>query len=149
MPYAHTPSFVGSHVTGWDNMFEGICRNMTLNHMEGKVVGANGKLNIVPGFETYLGNYRVIRRMLGEMGVDYSLLCDPTEILDTPTDGEYRMYAGGTPQAEVKDAPNAISTILLQPLQLEKTRKFVEGTWNHEVPKLNIPMGVEALLFLA
>ena len=44
---------------------------------------------------------------------------------------------------EVKDAPNAITTVLLQPTQLEKTKKFVENTWNHEIPKLNIPMGVE------
>ncbi|HEY3433789.1 MAG TPA: nitrogenase molybdenum-iron protein subunit beta [Rhodocyclaceae bacterium] len=143
VPFAHTPSFVGSHVTGWDNMFEGIARYFTLNHMEGKKVGSNGKLNLVPGFETYLGNFRVIKRMLAEMGVDNVLLSDPTEVLDTPADGEFRMYAGGTTQDEVKDAPNAFNTILLQPWQLEKTKKFVEGTWNHDVPKLNVPMGVE------
>jgi nitrogenase molybdenum-iron protein beta chain len=28
--------------------------------MEGKEVGSNGKINFVPGFETYLGNFRVI-----------------------------------------------------------------------------------------
>lgn len=142
-PFAHTPSFVGSHVTGWDNMFEGIARYFTLNSMEGKAPGKNGKLNIVPGFETYLGNFRVIKRMLREMGVDYSFLSDPEEVLDTPADGEYRMYAGGTTQEEIKDAPNAITTLLLQPWQLEKTKKFVETTWQHEVPKLNIPMGLE------
>jgi len=143
VPFAHTPSFVGSHVTGWDNMFEGIARYFTLNHMEGKKVGSNGKINLVPGFETYLGNFRVIKRMLGEMGVDNVLLSDPTEVLDTPADGEFRMYAGGTTQDEMKDAPNAFTTILLQPWQLEKTKKFAENTWNHDVPKLNIPMGVE------
>ena len=36
------------------------------NHMEDKVPGKNGKINIVPGFETYLGNFRVIKRMLKE-----------------------------------------------------------------------------------
>lgn len=143
VPFAHTPSFVGSHVTGWDNMFEGIARYFTLNSMEGKEVGSNGKINIVPGFETYLGNFRVIKRMLSEMGVDYTFLSDPTEVLDTPADGTFRMYAGGTTQAEVKDAPNAKTTFMLQPLQLDKTKKFVEGTWKHEVPKLNIPMGLE------
>ena len=142
VPFAHTPSFVGSHTTGWDNMFEGIARYFTLNTMEGKAPGKNGKINIVPGFETYLGNYRVMRRMLSEMGVDYTLLCDPSEVLDTPADGTYRMYAGGTTQDEVKDAPNAITTFLLQPMQLDKTKKYVETTWNHEVPKLNIPMGL-------
>jgi hypothetical protein len=39
------------------------------------------------------------------------------------------MYAGGTTMDEVKDAPNGITTVLLQPAQLEKT-KFVENTWN-------------------
>ncbi|MDP2171577.1 MAG: nitrogenase molybdenum-iron protein subunit beta [Rhodocyclaceae bacterium] len=143
IPFAHTPSFVGSHVTGWDNMEEGILRYFTLNTMEGKVVGSNGKINIVPGFETYLGNYRVIKRYMKEMGVDYTMLSDPEEVLDTPADGEFRMYAGGTTQDEVKDAPNAHNTFLIQPLGLAKTSKFVESTWNHEVPKLNIPMGVE------
>lgn len=143
VPFAHTPSFVGSHVTGWDNMFEGIARYFTLNHMQGKEVGKNGKINIVPGFETYLGNFRVIHRMLDEMGVAHTMLSDPTEVLDTPADGSFRMYSGGTTQDEVKDAPNAINTFLLQPMQLEKTRKFVENTWTHEVPKLDIPMGLE------
>ena len=142
-PFAHTPSFVGSHVTGWDNMFEGIISYFTAKHMDGKQVGSNGKINLVPGFETYLGNYRVIHRMMQEMGVDYSLLSDPSEVLDTPADGEYRMYAGGTPIAEVKDAPNAITTIFLQPDQMVKTKKYVEGTWQQEVPDTNIPMGLD------
>ncbi len=142
-PFTHTPSFVGSHVTGWDGMFEGMARYFTLKDMDNKTVGSNGKINIVPGFETYLGNYRVIHRMMQEMDVDYSLLCDPSEVLDTPADGEYRMYSGGTPLDEVRDAPNAITTILLQPDQLVKTKKFVEGTWKQEVPKLEIPMGLD------
>ena len=142
-PFAHTPSFVGSHVTGWDNMFEGKARFFTLNSMEDKVVGSNGKINIVPGFETYLGNFRVIKRMMKDMGVDATMLSDPEEVLDTPADGEFRMYAGGTTQAEIKDAPNAIDTLLLQPWQLDKTKKFAEATWHHAVPKLNIPMGLQ------
>ncbi len=142
-PFAHTPSFVGSHTTGWDNMFEGIIRYFTLNFMEDKETGSNGKVNFVPGFETYLGNFRVIHRMMKEMGVDYSLLSDPTEVLDTPADGHFRMYAGGTTMDEIKDAPNAFDTILLQPWQLEKTKKYVQNTWKHDVPKLNIPMGLE------
>jgi nitrogenase molybdenum-iron protein beta chain len=143
IPYANTPSFVGSHITGWDNMWEGIAKYFTLNTMEDKAPGKNGKLNIVTGFETYLGNYRVIKRMLKEMDVSYSMLSDPEEVLDTPANGEYEMYAGGTTIDEVKDAPNAITTLLLQPTSLEKSKKFIESTWNHEVPKINIPMGVE------
>ncbi|MBS99092.1 MAG: nitrogenase molybdenum-iron protein subunit beta [Oceanospirillaceae bacterium] len=143
VPFAHTPSFVGSHTTGWDNMFEGIARYFTLNYMEDKEVGKSGKLNIVPGFETYLGNYRVMKRMMADMGVDATLLSDPSEVLDTPADGQFRMYEGGTTMDEIKEAPNALNTILLQPWQLVKTKKYVTTTWNHDVPKLKIPMGLE------
>ncbi|MBF0219262.1 MAG: nitrogenase molybdenum-iron protein subunit beta [Gammaproteobacteria bacterium] len=143
-PFAHTPSFVGSHTTGWDNMFEGIQRYFTLNYMEDKSPGKNGKINIVPGFETYLGNYRVMKRMLEEMGVDYSLLCDPSGVLDTPADGQYRMYDGGTKLDEMKDAPNAIDTLMLQPWQLVKTRKFVKTVWNQPASEIDIPMGLGA-----
>nr|WP_321443214.1 nitrogenase molybdenum-iron protein subunit beta [uncultured Cohaesibacter sp.] len=143
-PFAHTPSFVGSHTTGWDNMFEGTIRYFTLNSMDDKEVGSNGKINIVPGFETYLGNYRVMHRYMQEMGVEYSLLCDPSEVLDTPADGKYRMYSGGTTQAEVKDAPNAKDTLLLQPWQSVKTRKFTKNTWKHDTPAINIPMGLKS-----
>jgi hypothetical protein len=52
------------------------------------------------------------------------MLSDPTDVFDTPADGEFRMYAGGTTMDEVKDAPNGITTILLQPTQLEKTKKL-------------------------
>jgi nitrogenase molybdenum-iron protein beta chain len=144
VPFAHTPSFVGSHTTGWDNMFEGILRYFTLNHMDGKEVGSNGRINIVPGFETYLGNFRVIQRMLKEMGVDYTFLSDPTEVLDTPADGEFRMYAGGTTMDEVRDAPNAIDTLLLQQWQLVKTKKFIKNTWKQEASAIDIPLGLEA-----
>ena len=142
-PFAHTPSFVGSHTTGWDNMFEGMIKYFTLNHMDDKKVGSNGKINLVPGFETYLGNFRVMHRMMKEMGVDYSLMSDPSEVLDTPADGTFRMYAGGTTQAELKDAPNAIDTLLLQPWQLEKTKKFVQNIWHQPATAINIPMGLE------
>lgn len=142
VPFAHTPSFVGSHVVGWDNMMEGILRGLTAQAMEGKAPGSNGRINIVPGFETYLGNYRVIRRMLDEMDVPHTLLSDPSEVLDTPADGEYRMYAGGTTQYEVKDAPNAVDTLLLQPTQLTKTRKVVKELWNQPATPVVYPLGL-------
>jgi len=143
VPYAHTPSFIGSHVTGWDNMFEGFCNTFTKDESANYQVGSNGKLNLVTGFETYLGNYRVLKRMMAQMDVPATLLSDPSEVLDTPADGEYRMYCGGTTQAEMKDAPNAIDTLLLQPWQLVKTKKMVKESWGQPASELNIPMGLE------
>jgi len=103
-------------------MKKGILGYLILNEMEGKKVGSNGKINLVPDFETYLGNHRVMKRMMSEMGVGCTMLSDPSEVFDTPADGKFRMYSGGT-IAKVKDAPNAITTPLLQPAQFEKTKK--------------------------
>jgi nitrogenase molybdenum-iron protein beta chain len=52
------------------------------------------------------------------------------------------MYAGGTTQDEIKDAPNAIDTLLLQPSQLTKTKKYIQETWNQPASAINIPMGL-------
>lgn len=145
VPYAHTPSFIGSHITGWDNMFEGFAREYTRVAPEGGYqAGSNGKINLVTGFETYLGNFRVLKRMMEQMGVGYSLLSDPSEVLDTPADGQYRMYAGGTTADEMRDAPNAIDTLLLQPWHLIKTKKVVQEDWQQPATSVAVPMGLDA-----
>ncbi|KAA8995594.1 nitrogenase molybdenum-iron protein subunit beta [Affinibrenneria salicis] len=144
IPYAHTPSFIGSHVTGWDNMFEGFARTFTGG--EGKTFqpGSLPRLNVVTGFETYLGNFRVIKRMMAQMDVPCSILSDPSEVLDTPADGHYRMYAGGTPQQAMREAPNAIDTLLLQPWHLTKTKKLVRDDWQQPATEVTVPIGLAA-----
>ncbi|OSM04009.1 nitrogenase molybdenum-iron protein subunit beta [Magnetofaba australis] len=144
VPSAHTPSFVGSHTTGWDNMLEGIVRYFTVDKANNGQIekGSNGKINLVPGFETYLGSYRTLKRYMQEMGVGYTLLSDPTEVLDTPADGEYRMYSTGTTIDEVKDCGNAIDTLLLQPWGLIKTKKYFTETLEHDCTAVHPPMGL-------
>ncbi len=75
------------------------------------------------GFETYLGNFRVLKRMMAQMDVPCSLLSDPSEVLDTPPTA----ITGCTPAApaeEIKTAPDAIDTLLLQPWQLVKSKRW-------------------------
>jgi nitrogenase molybdenum-iron protein beta chain len=119
-------------------MEEGILRYFTLNHMDGKA-SARTEINIVPGFETYLGNFRVIKRMLAEM-VDTPAV-GPERSLDTPADGEFRMYAGGTTMDEVR-MRRTHHHLLLQPNQLEKTKK-VRKTPGTTTSQAQHPMGVE------
>ena len=93
VPFAHTPSFVGSHITGYDNMLKGMLTNLWADQ-ERKEVNA---INVNGGFDGYcVGNNREIKRMLSQMGVDFTVLSDPSDVFDTPADGEYRMYDGGT-----------------------------------------------------
>ncbi len=140
VPFAHTPSFVGSHITGYDNMMKGI-----LTHFwEGAERKENGKINFVGGFDGYtVGNLREIRRMFDLMGLDYTILGDNSDVWDTPTDGEFRMYDGGTTLEAAKDALNAKGTVFMQQFGTEKTAEYVASK-GQESLVFNHPVGVTA-----
>ncbi len=129
VPYAHTPSFVGSHITGYDNMMKGILSCLT----EGKKAETtNGKINFIPGFETYMGNLRELKHLTAALGVDATILADNEDYLDSPNDGEYKMYQGGTPLVEAADSINATQTIALQAYSTTKTRDYIEKEWQQK-----------------
>ncbi len=136
VPYAHTPSFVGSHIVGYDNMMHGILSQMSTPSGEKK-----DRINIIVGFDTYIGDYREIKRILDLFGVDYILLSDPSDILDSPANGEYKMYYGGTKLEDLKDAANSKATILLQKYTTKKTQELLKE-WGQDVRVVN-PIGIK------
>ena len=138
VPFAHTPSFVGSHITGYDNMLKGI-----LGYFTGGKGGSNGRINIIPGFDTYTGNIREMKRLLGLMGVEYSVLADISDVMDSPNYGEHVMYPGGTPLEDVRDAVNAVATMSMQRYSTLKTGEFVREVWGQEFIAGPMPIGVE------
>lgn len=135
--YAHTPSFVGSHIVGYDNMMHGILSQMGVKTGETK-----DRINVILGFDTYIGNFREIKRILGLFDVDFLLLSDPSFNLDSPTDGHYKMLNGGTSLEDLKDAPNSKATLLLQNYSLKKTQELIKGDWGQEVKVVN-PYGIK------
>ncbi|QSH81894.1 MAG: nitrogenase molybdenum-iron protein subunit beta [Ferrovum myxofaciens] len=138
VPYAHTPAFVGSHITGYDNALKGILSNF----WEGKTRVAKDKINLIGGFDGYtVGNTREVKRMLDLMGVDYTILADNSEVFDTPADGEFRMYDGGTTLEDTAAALNAKATISMQQYCTEKTLSYA-ATHGQEVVSFNHPVGV-------
>jgi nitrogenase molybdenum-iron protein beta chain len=140
VPFAHTPSFVGSHITGYDNMMKGV-----LTHFWEKTERKeNAKINFVGGFDGYtVGNLREVKRMFDLMGLGYTILGDNSDVFDTPTDGEFRMYDGGTPLAAAKDALNAKGTVFMQQYGSEKTAEYVKSK-GQEALVFNHPVGVTA-----
>ena len=145
VPFAHTPAFVGSHITGYDNALLGILKHF----WDGKSDTApklerqpNESVNFIGGFDAFtVGNMPLIRRYFEAFGAEYTLLCDPSDNWNTPTDGVFRMYDGGTTKAQVEAALNAKATINFQELCAPKTAKFIEEH-GQEVVRLHHPIGV-------
>lgn len=135
--FAHTPSFVGSHVVGYDNTMMHI-----LQQMGQKRDHKNDKINVIMGFDTYIANFEEIKRIFALFGAEINLLSDPSETLNSPTDGHYKMYRGGTPLDDLRDAPNSKATLFLQKYSSIKTVEFIEKEWGHPVKVVN-PYGIE------
>ncbi len=138
VPFAHTPAFVGSHITGYDNALKGV-----LTHFwEGKERAPSASINFIGGFDgNVVGNMPEIRRILNLFGAEYTIVCDPSEVWNTPTDGEFRMYDGGTTKDEVKQALHAKATLSFQGFSTEKTMKYIREA-GQETVSLYHPMGV-------
>lgn len=139
VPYAHTPAFVGSHIVGYDNTLKSI-----LSHFwEGKDRFPGEKINLIMGFDGYtVGNIRELKRMLDLVGVSYLILADNSDVWDTPADGTFRMYDGGTTLEETKEALDAKATISMQEFCTEKTLEYAASR-GQETVAFNHPIGVQ------
>ena len=146
VPFAHTPAFVGSHITGYDNAMRGILEHFwdgkagTVPKLERK---ANSSINFIGGFDGYtVGNMREVKRIFDLFKIDYTIVGDNSDAWDTPADGEFRMYDGGTKLEDAANAIHAKATISMQEYCTEKTLKFI-AEHGQETVALNHPIGVQ------
>ncbi|MEW6682478.1 MAG: nitrogenase molybdenum-iron protein subunit beta [Nitrospirota bacterium] len=139
VPFAHTPAFVGSHITGYDNTLKSILQHF----WEGKERTPGEAINLVMGFDGYtVGNIRELKRLLNLMGVKHTILADNSDVWDTPADGTFRMYDGGTTLEETKQALHAKATLSMQEFCTEKAMEYAASV-GQEAVALNLPMGLQ------
>ncbi len=137
---AHTPSFVGSHLTGYDLMLQGIITTLGEEHFDASK--KTDKVNLIPGFDAHVENIRELRRYLEMMGVDVTVLADNSETFDSPLTGEYHPYLGKTTLAETADCVNAAATVSMQAYATPKTLADFKGKYEQQVAAFNYPLGV-------
>ena len=135
---ANTPSFKGSHITGYDTMLKGLIECLATPRQEDKI---NDRLYVVPGFDTYTANLREYKRLLQVMDAPYTLLPDYSDVVDAPNTGTYELYPGGTPFTEMNDALNAASYLLLQTYSTPTTSKYLTSK-AIPVETLSMPIGI-------
>ena len=136
--YAHTPSFVGSHITGYDNMMKSMLEQ--LNPTRSEKVVEEGRINIIPGFEPYLGSLAEVKEIAAAFSDKVVMLGDHEAQWNTGA-GEYQLYAGGTPLSVAKTAINAEATISLQKYSTVQTAKSIKNKWKQGYETCN-PIGL-------
>lgn len=87
--YCSTPSYVGSHVTGYSNMVSGIIKCLSESTGE-----TNDKINLISGW-VEPSDMREVKRLADLMGAKYTLFPDTSDVVDAPQTGSYIMYPKG------------------------------------------------------
>ncbi len=135
---APTPSYVGSHVTGFSNMVKAMA------DMAVPATKKNGKVNVIPGWVEPC-DMEEIKRLAAMVGVDITLFPDTSGVLNGPLSGEYTMFPkGGTTVAELQGCGAAIGTLALGEWCSADAARLLDT--KHKVPcrVLDMPFGLKA-----
>ena len=137
--HTNTPSYVGSHVTGFSSMVKSFVTYLSVNSDK-----ANGKVNVLPGF-VEPGDMREIKRIFSVMEIDNILLPDTSGVLDAPMTGTFEMFPkGGTKVSDIIDAGNSKLTIALGIYSAEDAAIELEKKCKVPMKTLGTPIGIEA-----
>jgi nitrogenase molybdenum-iron protein beta chain len=135
--HANTPSFVGSHITGFSNMAKAIVRYLC----EGTGNRRN-QINLIPGFVDP-SDMRELKRLAQEMGVSLVMFPDTTDVLDQPQTGVYTMYPrGGVTLDELRSSGDSIATATLGFFASSAAGVELEGKCAVPPIPLELPIGI-------
>ena len=137
--YANTPSYIGSHVTGFANMVMGMVRGFSASSGV-----KNNKLNIIPGWVEPC-DMREIKRLVKLMGIESIMFPDTSGVLDAPQTGHYEFYPkGGCTIPELVASGDSKYTVALGAFGSEEGAKFLENKCGVKYKLLDLPIGIAA-----
>jgi nitrogenase molybdenum-iron protein beta chain len=137
MVHCNTPSYYGSHITGFSNMVAGFIRY--LSKTSGK---KNGKVAIMPGFVNP-GDMREMKRIAAEMGVTYTMLPDTSGVMDAPMTGTFELYPkGGTTVEEIISLGDSNQTIAFGKFASEVPAETLSKKCSVPYKLLPLPIGI-------
>lgn len=137
--YASTPSYVGTHVTGYSNMVKGILRGFAK-----KTGTPNGKVNIIPGF-CEPSDMAEMKRIAAAMGIETILVPNTDGVLNGPLTGHYEMYPkGGTKPAEIASMGDSMGTVGLGSWATTDSVNYLDSQFKVPGTVLDLPIGLLA-----
>jgi nitrogenase molybdenum-iron protein beta chain len=141
--HANTPSFVGSHITGFASMVTGMVKYLA--ESSGKTesqLKEDGQLNVIPGFIDP-SDMRELKRIITEMGVKSVMFPDTSGVLDLPQDGQYRMFpSGGATIEQIKSSGDSVGTIALGHFASHPAATELDEKCNVPCALLELPYGL-------
>lgn len=138
--HANTPSYHGSHITGFSNMCKGIVSYLAESDGETK----KEQVNIFPGFVNP-ADMREVKRIVTEMGIRSIMYPDTTDVMDSPLLSKYEMYPrGGAKIEDIKDSGNSKLTLALGAWSSAEAAAILQDKCSVPGIPLKLPIGVKA-----
>ncbi len=143
--HANTPSYEGSHVTGFAVMTRAMVRYFAVKRELGADEGWKAeRVNIVPGW-VEPADYREVKRIVAAMGLKSVVFPDTSDVVDAPKTGSYQMYPkGGTTIADLRDTGVSKATIALGPTASALAATELETQCKVPAKILELPIGIRA-----
>ncbi|THB78015.1 MAG: nitrogenase molybdenum-iron protein subunit beta [Desulfobulbaceae bacterium] len=135
---APTPSYVGSHVTGFSNMVKAMA---ALAESSGK---RNGKVNILPGW-VEPSDMEELKRMADMIGIEITMYPDTSGVLNGPLTGKYDMFPeGGASLSDIKESGDATGTLALGEWCSAEAARTLDSRCKVPCSILDMPFGLAA-----
>lgn len=137
--HANTPSYVGSHVTGFSSMVKGMVKYFS------EATGRKrNQVNIIPGW-VEPSDMRELRRISRTMGISPNIFPDTSDVLDAPMTGQHEFYPrGGATVEEIRHSGDSRSTLALGPTASEAAALALQEKCEVRAEVLELPIGLVA-----
>lgn len=137
--HANTPSFKGSHVTGFANMTQAMVQYLAEN------TGAKlRQFNIIPGY-VEPSDMAEIKRIAAEMGIPSVMFPDTSDVVNAPLDGKFHMYPkGGTKVEAIRSSGDSALTFALGRNASLPAAKLLDTKCKVPYELLNLPIGLRS-----
>jgi nitrogenase molybdenum-iron protein beta chain len=137
--HANTPSYIGSHITGFSNMVKAMVNSFAQPAKQKSKV-----LNLVPGW-VEPADMREIKRIAAEFGIETILFPDTSGVLDTPQTGKHEFYPkGGVTVEQLTQVAASQHTLCLGPSASEAAGRELDTKFKVPFETLELPIGLRA-----
>jgi nitrogenase molybdenum-iron protein beta chain len=135
--HCNTPSYIGSHVTGYSNMTKAM-----VDYYAEKNGHKSKSINLVPGF-VEPADMAEIKRLATAMGVHTIMFPDTSKVLNSPLTGKFKMYPeGGVTIDQLKETGSSRGTIALGELGAGAAARALDAKCKVPCQVLNLPIGL-------
>jgi nitrogenase molybdenum-iron protein beta chain len=137
--HTNTPSFKGSHVTGFSNMVQSMVQYFARH--TGKRID---QINVIPGF-VEPSDMTEIKRIVAEIGVKGNIFPDTSGVVNSPMDGKFHMYPkGGATVEQIASAGNSVFTLALGRTASLAAARWLDTHCGVPFEGLDLPIGLRA-----